>query len=408
MENKEENRSSRSILKNRDFMLVWAGQTVSVLGDSLFQIALMWWVLERTGSTALMATVAILIALPTILLGPFAGTYADRADKRILLIFMDWGRGLLLFFPAALLYFESLQLWHVYILAILLSSMTAFSNPAINSFVPLLVQKDSLTRANSLIHSSRNLSGVLGPALGGILMALFGAGLVLFVDGLTFLFSAIALILVRSSQVKKTDKSENQHFFTDLWDGFKYIKKEGVIFGTMVLFSLINFFIAPMAIFLPVVVKDILMMGPEGFGFLMSSIWVGMLLGTMFLGIKGEIKKKGPFIIGSIVIVGLTIAIFGISTDFLVSILVLALAGIFFSFVNTLAMVVFQTRIPHAKQGRVFGTLNTAVWGLRPISLGLAGILAELFQIQWVIFTSGVLVILGGVGGFFVKSIRRM
>ncbi|KPK99171.1 MAG: hypothetical protein AMJ90_09625, partial [candidate division Zixibacteria bacterium SM23_73_2] len=207
MENKEENRSSRSILKNRDFMLVWAGQTVSVLGDSLFQIALMWWVLERTGSTALMATVAILIALPTILLGPFAGTYADRADKRILLIFMDGGRGLLLFFPAALLYFESLQLWHVYILAILLSSMTAFSNPAINSFVPLLVQKDSLTRANSLIHSSRNLSGVLGPALGGILMALFGAGLVLFVDGLTFLFSAIALILVRSSQVKKTDKS---------------------------------------------------------------------------------------------------------------------------------------------------------------------------------------------------------
>jgi len=378
------------------------------MGDSLFQIALMWWVLEKTGSTALMATVAILIALPTIIVGPFAGTYVDRVDKRALLIFMDLGRGLLLFFPAILLYLKSLELWHVYILAVLLSSMTTFFNPALNSFIPLLVQKDSLTRANSLTHSSRNFSGVLGPALGGILMALFGAGLVMLLDGLTFLLSALAMILVKISSVKKTKGAGNKHFLADLWDGLKYIKKEAVIFGTLILFSLINFFIAPIGILLPVVVKDILKMGPEGFGFLTSSVWGGMLLGTMFLGIKGEVKRKGYVILGSIIVMGLTISIFGISTNFVVSILILALAGLFFSLANLLAMVVFQTQIPHAKQGRVFGTLNTAVWGLRPISLGLVGVLAELFQIQWVIFLSGVLVTLGGVGGFFIKSIRKM
>ncbi len=408
IEESQKTESSLSILKNRNFMLVWAGQTISVMGDSLFQIALMWWVLEKTGSVALMATVAIIVALPTIILGPFAGTYVDRVDKRALLIFMDWGRGILLLFPAFLLYLQSLELWHVYILAILLASMTTFFNPALNSFIPLIVQKDSLTRANSLTQFSRNLSGVLGPALGGILMAFFGAGLVLFLDSLTFLFSALAIILVKVSLIRKLEEAEAKHFFADLWDGLKYIRNESIIFGTMILFSLINFFIAPIGIFLPVMVKDVLKMGPEGFGFLTSSISVGMLLGTMFLGIKGEIKKKGLFIIKSIIVGGLALAVFGISKSFLASILILALAGIFFSFVNVTALVVFQTKIPHAKQGRVFGTLSTVVWGLRPISLGLIGVLAELIQVQWVIFFSGILVALGGVGGFLVKGIRKM
>ena len=176
----------------------------------------------------------------------------------------------------------------------------------------------------------------------------------------------------------------------------------------MVLFSLINFFIAPIAILLPVVVKEVLRMGPEGFGFLTSAISVGMFLGTLFLGIKGEVKRRGAVIILSIIFGGVCLALFGVSTSFFLSMLLLGLAGLTFSLVNVLIIVVFQTGIPHDKQGRIFGSLNTVIWGLRPISLALAGILAVWIDIQVLVFFSGVFITLGGLFGSLIKGVRRL
>lgn len=304
-----------------------------------------------------------LCSFPFIIAGPFAGTYVDRVDRKNLMIWMDFLRGVLISAPGILFFWGKLEVWHIYIVTLGLSAMTAFLNPALNSLIPLIVQKDSLTRANSLSQLSRNLSGILGPALGGILVALLGSGWVMILDGITFGLSGLAIAFIRGVQVIVSEAKQRQHFFADLWDGLIFIKNQSVIFWNMILFSLINFFIAPIAILMPVVVKEVLRMGPEGFGFLTSAISVGMFLGTLFLGIKGEVKRKGSVIILSIVFGGICLAFFGISTSFSLSMLLLALAGLTFSLVNVLVIVVFQTRIPHDKQGRVFGSLNTVGWG---------------------------------------------
>jgi len=410
MENSDQRKDSKacSILSNLNFLLLWLGQTISIIGDNLFQIALMWWVLERTGSTAAMATVAICAALPIIIAGPFAGTYVDRVNRKHLMIWMDLIRGILISIPGILFFMGRLEVWHIYVASLGLASMTAFFNPALNSCIPLIVQKDSLTRANSLNQLSRNLSGILGPALGGILVALVGSGWVMILDGITFGLSGLAILFIRGVKMVVSDAKQRQHFFADLWEGLVFIRNKSVIFWNMVLLSLINFFIAPIAILLPVVVKEVLRMGPEGFGFLTSAISVGMFLGTLFLGIKGDVKRKGAVIILSIIFGGICLALFGISTSFSLSMFLLGLAGLTFSLVNVLIIVVFQTGIPHDKQGRIFGSLNTVVWGLRPISLALAGVLAVWVDVHVLVFFSGILVALGGLGGSLIRGMRRL
>jgi MFS family permease len=407
MENLQE-KSSISIFRNLNFFFIWVGQSVSLVGDFLYMIALMWWVLEKTGSTAAMATVAICSSLPSIILGPFAGTYVDRVDKRKLLILMDLGRGILIIIPGILYFLNQLQVWHIFIIAAFLSSMSTFFNPALASFIPVIVDKEQLIRANSLSQLSNNLLGIIGPALGGALVALFGTGAVMFLDALSFFISVVAIFFVRIKTEKVFAQDARKKFFHDLLDGLTFIRTQSGVLGLVILFSLLNFFIAPVGVLIPVLVKKILKMGAEGFGVLGSSISIGMVLGSLFIGMIGGVKRKGIFILAGITVAGLFLALFGISESFWTSIFLLGCCGFGFSFANVLVPVVFQTKIPQEKQGRVFGTLGTISGGLRPISLALVGVLGGLLPIQMIIFLSGVLVTLGGLGGFLVKGIRDL
>ncbi|OGC82429.1 MAG: hypothetical protein A2W07_03995 [candidate division Zixibacteria bacterium RBG_16_43_9] len=404
----EKNRGYGSIFRNLNFFSIWIGQTISVVGDFLYIIALMWWVLEKTGSTAAMATVAICSSLPAIILGPFAGTYVDRVDKRRLLILMDLGRGVLIAVPGVLYFLNQLQVWHIFVIAAFLSSMSTFFNPALASFLPVIVNKEQLVRANSISQMSSNLSGIIGPALGGALVALFGAGTVMILDALSFFVSVIAIFLVRVKVEQVFPSEERKRFLQELMDGLNFIRKESGILGLVVLFSVLNFFVAPVGVLIPLMVKKILKMGAEGFGVLGSSISVGMVLGSLFLGMIGGVRRKGTFIMIGIVVAGSFLALFGVSESFWTSIFLLGGCGFGFSFANILVPVVFQSKIPHEKQGRVFGTLGTISGGLRPISLALVGVMGGLLHIQMIVFLSGVLVALGGLTGFLIPGIKKL
>jgi len=378
-----------------------------VIGDSLYSLALMWLVLEKTGSTAIMATVAICSSVPAVILGPIAGTYADRVDRKRLLISMDFGRAILISLPAILLLFNALEVWHVFVIAVFLSIMSTFFNPTLSAFIPKIVETENLTRANSLTQFSFSISGILGPSLAGVLVALIGTSNVMFLDALSFAISAIAIIMI-FVKTEKVLTGERKRFFHELKEGFVYIKNEQAIFSIVLLACVLNFFVAPVGIYMPVMAKKILNAGSEGFGFLASSVAVGGLLGSLLLSVVGNIKSKGMVIIGGIFFGGLTLAFFGISPYLWSSLILCGLVGFFFSLGNIVISSVFQAMIPNQIQGRVFGTMGTLAMGLRPVSLALAGVLSDLFKVQVVIFASGVLIALGGMYGFFIKSLRKL
>lgn len=396
-----------SIFKNRNFILLWVGQTISVIGDNLYYLALMWWVLEKTGSTAVMATVAICSAIPSVILGPIAGTYADRIYRKKLLISMDFGRAILIATPAVLLWLGALQVWHIFIIAVLLSTMSIFFNPTLSAFVPQIVKTENLTRANSLTQLSFSMSGILGPSLSGILVAFIGTPSVMLLDAVSFFVSGTAILLILVKKVEVIT-AEKRKFLLELKEGFVYIKSVQFALNMVLLASVLNFFAGPLSIYLPVVAKNVLHAGSQGFGFLASSVSVGGLLGSLCLGLLGNIRRKGLVILGGIFLGGWAIAFFGISTHLWVSMIILGLVGFFLSLTNVVLATLFQSMVPNQLQGRIFGTLNTMSMGLRPISMALAGVLSDLFKVQLVIFVSGVLIALGGVYGFFIKSVRRI
>ena len=396
-----------SILKNRNFLLLWAGQTISLIGDNLYYLALMWWVLEKTGSTAAMATVAICSAIPSVILGPIAGTYADRIDRKKLLISMDFGRAILIATPAVLLWLGALQVWHIFIIAILLSTMSTFFNPTLSAFIPQIVKTENLTRANSLTQLSFSFSGILGPSLAGVLVAFIGTPSVMMLDAMSFFVSGTAILLILVKKVEVI-ASEKRKFLHELKEGFVYIKSVQFVLSMVLLASVLNFFAGPLSIYLPVMAKNVLHAGSQGFGFLASSVSVGGFLGSLGLGLLGNIRRKGLVILGGIFLGGWAIAFFGISTHLWVSMIILGLVGFFLSLTNVVLATLFQSMVPNQLQGRIFGTLNTMSMGLRPISMALAGVLSDLFKVQLVILVSGVLIALGGVYGFFIKSVRRI
>jgi MFS family permease len=320
---------------------------------------------------------------------------------------MDFGRAILIATPAVLLWFNALQVWHIFVIAISLSTMSTFFNPTLSAFIPQIVETENLTRANSLTQLSFSISGILGPSLAGVLVAFIGTASVMFLDAISFFISGTAILLIL---VKKTEVvvAEKRKFLHELKEGFVYIKNEQFVFSMVLLASVLNFFAGPIGIYMPVMAKNVLNAGSEGFGFLASAISIGGLLGSLFLSLVKDIKSKGLVIIGGISFGGLLIALFGISTHLWASLLILGLVGFFFSLTNIVLAAVFQTKVPNQLQGRVFGTLNTMSMGLRPVSLALAGVLSDLFKIQLVIFVSGVLIALGGVYGFFIKSVRRI
>lgn len=177
-------------LWNRNFFLLWQGQMVSVLGDALYDIALNFFVLEMTGSTVIMGTVMALVTVPRILLGPAAGVFVDRYDRKKLIVFGDVVRGVSVLFIAFAAWNGFLEIWMVMLAAVISGICASVFNPAIESVLPDIVPSDNMIRANSAYQAATTGADVLGESLGGILYTVIGAPFMFLIDGISYLFSA--------------------------------------------------------------------------------------------------------------------------------------------------------------------------------------------------------------------------
>src|SRR5215216_4052576 len=196
-------------LKHRPFALLWTGQTISRLGDSLYRIALSWWVLEKTGSAVAMGTVLILSQIPLLLFLLIGGVVVDRLPRIRIMFASDVLSGLVITFVALFSWLNLLEIWHIYVASILFGFVEAFFFPAYQAVVPEITPSELLTSANSLNGLSQRVTGIVGPALGAALVAVGGTSLTFGLDALSFFISAICVFpLIRlnlGSNSKKAD-----------------------------------------------------------------------------------------------------------------------------------------------------------------------------------------------------------
>ena len=399
---------SKSLWRNRDFLVVWGGQSISMFGTRVSYIAWIWWVLSQTDSAAAVAATGIAAALPSLLLGPVAGAVVDRLDRRNVLIGMNLANAVVFGAAAFLLFAGELQVWHVYVFTALGATAMAFHRPSLKSSIPNLVNEEQLTRANSLYQISRGVSGLVGLLLGGILVGLIGVAATLWLDAATFLVAGMLLLLVTFRSPRMAQGESWRTILQDTASGFRFLLSRKSLFCLIMLFALINFLLAPIGVLFSVMSRDVFNAGPQGLGMLNASVAAGLLVGGLLSASLERFHRHGLGILFGLLAIGLLLACFGASGSLYVSLGILVALGIFVAIVNVLESVVFQTRVPNDLQGRVFAAQFALCDGLQPVSLAAIGGLLVLIPAPTVLIGSGVAVVLAALGSLAIRGMLEL
>lgn len=391
-------------LWTRSFLILWQSQLVSTVGDAVYSIALGFWVLQVTGSTALMGALMAASTLPGILISPFAGVLIDRSNKKLLMIAMDIIRGAAVIVLSAAAYTGLIQIWMVFAAGILLSAGGAVFSPGVSSSIPDLVPASKVTNANSTFAIVSTGANLIGNAAGGFLFQVLGAPLLFLINGVSFLISGASLPFIKIPNVKHDEKPQ---FFKDMVDGFRFMWRQRGLRIILFIAALTNFFsFIAITLLLPFCQYDP-SLGSGKYGILMACFMGGSVVGFMalsMLSIKSKDKMR-LFIIASIISNILLIAALNQPYFFLMAFL-LVLAGTGNAIVNVLLISTVQSSTPQDMRGKVMSFMTTSTGGLTPIAMALGGVLGSVLPIRFVITAAFVLAFLITVPSYFSKSFK--
>lgn len=393
-------------LWNKNFFLLWQGQMVSVLGDVFYLMALNFWMLEITGSTALMGMLSAVTMLPKIILGPFAGVFVDRWDRKKLIVLTDLIRGVIVTFVGIAGVMGFIQVWMVFIVGIISGICAAFFNPAINSSRPDIVPEDKLLKANSVTSLAQSGMDMIGNAVGGVLYVLIGAPYMFLLNGISYLFSAFTEIFITIPKVKREEKEIT--FIEDFKLGIKFLNDFKVYKKMFICSSIINFFGNAGMILLIPYFKETEFLGTQKYGFAMMVLAMGMVFGSILLSIKG-IKRENKFKVFNISLVSCTtLLLVAIITNNYIVLLLCWLFGFFFNVIfNTIFSTAAMSTIPSDIRGKVMAITSAISMGLVPIGQLLAGVLGDLMPIRFVLFIMFLCCFIIGFLYIRIKNLKR-
>ncbi len=382
-------------LFNKDFVLLWLGQTVSQLGTGVGYIATLWWVQRETGSALALGTLAMVQTLVAFLLSPFAGVVVDRLSRKWIIVVTDIIRGVINCYFAYAVWTNTLTLPLLYVGSAITSACAQFFNPAITAAIPQLVSKNFLDKANSIRNVTNNLANIFGYSLGGIMLALVGIPALLFINGISYLLSAFSELFIYIPAVQEKIKLNLKVFVDDLKSGLQYVKNDTLLVGLMKTMLIINFAFVPFFVLLPKFVGDYLGASSDVFGYISSAQTVGLILGGMLIALTSFVKKNIWLIKWGITIqaIALMIAPLVPVQYWGIQLLIYGLFGLMNSVINISFFSALQRRIDPAFMGKVLSFIFAMILGLQPVANGLSGILADYISIAAIFIGAGVLAI---------------
>jgi len=392
------------VLRNKTFLILWGGQVVSLLGDTLFNLALMWWVVSVTGSAVAVSLVVLSTSLPMLILGPFVGVYLDRGDKRLMMLAAHTLNGLITAVMAFLYWQGIFSLPIIIVAAVLMGVLSNLDGPAYEASIPVIVDKSELVRANSLMETAGSIIRLLAPALSGVLIAVAGVGAAILANSLSYFVAALSLVVIRFASPKI--ESGAQSFKDDFKGGLKFIFRHPVLMPMLMYGALINLVLAPISISLPLLVFQVLAGGPALMGLFGSFQSAGVLSASLLLTSAPQlIKKSGLVLIISAVALGAFTLVVALAPHQGWLLVGGALVGFVLVIANLASRNIWQCEVPPELRGRAFTARETISSGLRPIGQALTGPIVTVVGPVAMIAGAGLLCMVGGVLGFLVPSL---
>lgn len=407
--------------ENRNFVLLSSARFISLMGDRIHGMALIWYILNRLGTGAAIGTIMIMATLPSVILGPFTGVIADRFDRRKIMLLMDSIRAVAAVSLGICVLMGIAYLPVIFAVTIILSVCNALYMPTTAALFPNLVRDEQLYRANSISSFLSSLATCIGPAVSGLIIAKFGVEGAFLINGITFILSGICEYKMVISEKLSDHALKVKDFLRRILEGFMFVKNKPAILAMLLFGMSINFFFFPCHdIILPIIIKKILNMNAEQFGIITSVFPLGLLVSTLLLQIIPQPEKKHKFMIWSmfgqamgLILLALPITPFFFSRInekyFLSVYIVIAFVrGLVFGFSNVPMAVVNQRIVPNEFRGRVYALQSTCYQGLIPIAYGVAGFAVDFVAPYLVVIIAGI-----GMGAvclamFRVKEIREI
>jgi MFS family permease len=395
-------------LGERDFALLWTAMTVSLLGDGIYLVAIAWQVYDLENDPVALSLVGLAFTGGMVAFLLTGGIISDRVERRRVLIGADLVRAGVLLTIGALSLAGTLEVWHLVGLVALFGAGEAFFGPAFGALVPDVVATEHLVQANSLDQLVRQSSArLVGPALGGLIVALAGTGGAFLIDAGTFLFSAACIwaLRVRSLPAPEAERSLRR----ELREGTRFVRDQAWLWSTLVAASLaILFFLGPLEVLLPYLVRNELRAGPGSYGAIMAAAGVGAVVASLALSQRGLPRKRYLTLMYIVWSVG-TLPLVGYAIG--TAVWQLMLFAIFFGACITAGSVVWgtlmQARVPPELRGRVHSLDWFVSIGLAPLSFALTGPVSNAIGVQATLILAGVVPMVATAALFFVARLRR-
>jgi MFS family permease len=395
-------------LRQRNFRLFWSGQVISLVGTRMQSIGQAWLVLELTHSAWQLGLVGALQAVPVLLFSLFGGVVADRWPKRRILLAIEVASMLQALLLWALKASSTIQLWHVYVLALLLGLMNSLVIPASRAFIVEMVGREDLPNAVALYTSMSTLARIVGPGLAGIIIAASGVPLLFLLNALSFLPVVVGLVLIRSHELHaQARRSPSAHGPGDtlrsLREGVEFVRRMPAVLLVIVVVGLVLLFGSNFNVVLPLFATEVLGVGATGFGFLSAATGVGALLAALWLAWGNQQPTIQSVLIGTLVF-GALEAVFAFSHLYPLSLALMVGVGFAESAFAAQAMTALQTLAPDDLRGRVISVQVLFFDGSLPLGYLLMGWLSGLYGPSGALLIGAVLSLLTAGAGWIWRA----
>ncbi len=393
-------------LRYRNFRHYWSGQIVSQVGTWMQIVAQGWVVYRLTDSPLMLGLVNFAALIPVAPISLLAGVISDRFPRRNLVIMTElvlMGQAIIL---ALLLWLDVIRVWHIIVLSFVLGAAAALEQPARLAMVVDMVGKDDLSNAVALNSSANNVARILGPSIAGLLVGSLGEAPCFLFNGATYLVVVIVLLKIRLPQ--QPILKANLQVSSSLANGFRYTWDNREIRGLLTIVAVSSFLTLPYMALMPVFARDVLQVGPEGLGFLLTAVGIGAIIGAILVA-NLKAGHRGKWLIYANILAPAFLLFFSYSTSLVLSLSLVVLVGAGNAIRQILANSMLQIITLEEYQGRVMSIFNLLFNGMSRVGALSIGALAEVTGAAWAL-GSGALtsLLLGVVIHVRLKDIRNL
>ena len=377
------------------FFTIYAGQAVSLITSAILQMAIIFYITEKTGSAMVLSIASLIGFLPYAVLGPAIGVLVDRYNRKTIMIIAD----LIIAIAGAVLAFIALYMeipiWMIMVVLFIRSVGTAFHSPALSAVTPLLVPEDQLTKCAGYSQSLQFISYIISPAAAAFLYSIWELNAIIAIDVFGAIVAIIALALIEIPKLDVEKQELSLSFIKEMKDGFYILKENKGLFALLLIGTLYMLVYMPINALYPLISMEYFKGTPMHVSITEIAYASGMLIGSMLLGLFGSYKKRIILITASIFMMGASLTISGLlpPSGFVVFALCCAIMGLSVPFYSGVQTALFQERIKPEYLGRVFSLTGSIMSLAMPVGLILSGLFADRIGVSNWFLISGILII---------------